>query len=225
MPFLRKRYMLQYKILLKCTKGKDHGRKWRFTIHNDTVVIGRLKGCHLVLNDSQVSQSHCLLQVQNNFLSLIDMGSSFGTKVNDTIISDVRILNDNDMIHVGDSCLHLQILSPSQEHIKAKQAESKNDEQLVEEFLAPPSKNSKEPYVQNTSITNLDIVAETNLDISTKQTCTLCQKQKQVTPIGENYTWNYCSACEDFAYFTKVKLAKHYQIKYFIKCSLQVSCK
>ncbi|BBM83844.1 serine/threonine-protein kinase [Candidatus Uabimicrobium amorphum] len=210
--------MLQYKILLKCVKGPDKGRKWRFTLKNDTIVIGRLHGCHLLLKDSRVSQSHCLIQIQNSDLTIIDMGSSFGTCINDKPLENIQVLRNDDVILLGDTSLVLQILSPSV--VEANSPIIKNEEQIVEEFLAPQSKIPKEPYHSNTSITNLDIVEETNLEISTQKKCTFCEKEQQVSSIGEHCPWLYCEECKEFACFVRLTLAEDYQI---IGVPLQVS--
>lgn len=202
--------MLQYKISLKCTAGPDKGRKWRFTLKNDTIVIGRLHGCHLLLKDPKVSQSHCLIQVQNSELTIIDMGSSFGTNVNDKALQNLHVLQNDDIIHIGNTSLILKILSPSSVEVSSPVV--RNEEQLVDEFLAPQNKIPKEPYHSNTSITNLDIVDETNLEISTQEKCTFCQKEQQVSSIGEHCPWFYCTMCEEFASFVKVDLAEKYQI-------------
>ncbi|WP_372368172.1 FHA domain-containing protein [Candidatus Uabimicrobium sp. HlEnr_7] len=202
--------MLQYKILIKCIKGVDQGREWRFTIKNDTVVIGRLRGCHLVVNDDKVSQSHCLIQVQNNDLSIIDMGSSFGTLVNENQLQGIQTLQNGDNVNLGDSTLNLKILSPDpQEKLKPRRFSQKNDEALVEEFLAPHNRISTD-YQSNTSITNLDIIEETNLEISTS--CIFCKNEEHTFPIGEYCVWNSCKNCKDFTHFIKVVLAENYQI-------------
>lgn len=101
---------MRYQINLCCKEGPDKGRLWRYVLDaSTTIVIGRLRGCHLLLHDTKVSQSHCLLQIQDDKLCLIDMGSHSCTYVNGQAISRAHTLADGDMISIGNSSLLLSV--------------------------------------------------------------------------------------------------------------------
>jgi len=100
--------MLKFHVQLHCLQGTDKGKKWDcIFINNKTIVIGRVPGCHILLSDSTVSQSQCLIQIQEEKLCVIDMGSSFGTKLNERRIQGATPLKNKDCLHIGNSILQL----------------------------------------------------------------------------------------------------------------------
>ena len=106
---------MKYHATFECTKGPDQGKKWRHSFHgSQSVVIGRLRGCHILLTDPKVSQSHCLIQIQGKALCLIDMGSTHGTRVNSETTIGAVSLKDGDRISLGKSrlVLHLEGVEP-----------------------------------------------------------------------------------------------------------------
>ena len=72
----------------------------------DIIKIGRLASAHLRLDDPKVSRIHAVIDIANGEVSIIDMGSAEGTRVNGEKVSRTR-LNDGDEIGLGDSRLVL----------------------------------------------------------------------------------------------------------------------
>lgn len=71
----------------------------------DIIKIGRLASAHLRLEDTKVSRIHAVIDIANgNEVSIIDMGSAEGTRVNGEKVSRVR-LNHGDEVGLGDSKL------------------------------------------------------------------------------------------------------------------------
>lgn len=72
----------------------------------DIVKIGRLASAHLRLEDPKVSRIHAVIDVTANGgeVSIIDMGSAEGTRVNGEKVSRVRLKN-GDQVELGDSRL------------------------------------------------------------------------------------------------------------------------
>jgi hypothetical protein len=71
----------------------------------DIIKIGRLASAHLRLEDNKVSRIHAVIDIANgNEVSVIDMGSAEGTRVNGEKVSRVR-LKHGDEIGLGDSRL------------------------------------------------------------------------------------------------------------------------
>src|SRR6186713_2395788 len=73
----------------------------------DIIKIGRLASAHLRLQDPKVSRIHAVIDIAaGNEVSIIDMGSAEGTRVNGEKVSRVR-LKHGDEIGLGDSKLVL----------------------------------------------------------------------------------------------------------------------
>src|SRR5687768_2156658 len=71
----------------------------------DIIKIGRLASAHLRLEDTKVSRIHAVIDIANgNEVSIIDMGSAEGTRVNGEKVSRVR-LKHGDEVGLGDSRL------------------------------------------------------------------------------------------------------------------------
>ena len=71
----------------------------------DIIKIGRLASAHLRLEDTKVSRIHAVIDIANvNEVSIIDMGSAEGTRVNGDKVSRVR-LKHGDEVCLGDSRL------------------------------------------------------------------------------------------------------------------------
>lgn len=71
----------------------------------DIIKIGRLASAHLRLEDPKVSRIHAVIDIANgNDVSIIDMGSAEGTRVNGEKVSRVH-LKHGDEVGLGDSRL------------------------------------------------------------------------------------------------------------------------
>jgi pSer/pThr/pTyr-binding forkhead associated (FHA) protein len=66
--------------------------------------IGRDPAADLLLEDNRVSTQHALIRFLENGFTIIDLGSTNGTRVNGQLISQMR-LQQNDRVEVGDVVL------------------------------------------------------------------------------------------------------------------------
>jgi ABC transport system ATP-binding/permease protein len=66
-----------------------------------TMIVGRVAGVDLQLDDDSVSRRHAELTVEGRQVSLKDLGSANGTSVNGAPISEDTILNAGDVIQFG----------------------------------------------------------------------------------------------------------------------------
>lgn len=73
-----------------------------FHVNETPIVIGRAIDCELTLLRSHVSRNHARLQVIDNTLNIEDLGSSNGTYVNGSKITDKARLYDGDEIRLKD---------------------------------------------------------------------------------------------------------------------------
>lgn len=80
----------------------------------DIIKIGRLASAHLRLEDTKVSRIHAVIDISQtrDEVSIIDMGSAEGTRVNSEKVSRVR-LKHGDEVGLGDSRLVI-VLEPSE---------------------------------------------------------------------------------------------------------------
>ena len=67
----------------------------------------RKRGPDIVLKDGSVSRTHALVFVDKDVVSLADLMSTNGTKVNGGLVSDVD-LREGDVVHVGKTRLKVE---------------------------------------------------------------------------------------------------------------------
>ncbi len=67
----------------------------------------RKRGPDIVLKDRSVSRTHALVFVDKEIISVADLMSTNGTKVNGGIITDVD-LNEGDVVHLGKTRLRVE---------------------------------------------------------------------------------------------------------------------
>jgi len=72
------------------------------------VTIGRLPDCILPIPDANVSRRHCEVRPAGSGYVLVDLGSTNGTKVNGIRIQGERMLNDGDIVSVGNTHLRFE---------------------------------------------------------------------------------------------------------------------
>lgn len=93
-----------------------------YTLRDDEVVLGRMTGIGVPLNDVGISRRHAVIHVNGGgSLILRDLGSRNGTLVNGHRVETVD-LNDGDVIELGESTkLVVTWADPAQEMILRKQ--------------------------------------------------------------------------------------------------------
>ena len=73
------------------------------------ITVGRSQECNIVVNDEKASRVHLqLVQDDNGNVSVVDLGSTNGTWVNDNRIAGEMRLNQGDRIRVGNTLLQWQ---------------------------------------------------------------------------------------------------------------------
>jgi pSer/pThr/pTyr-binding forkhead associated (FHA) protein len=95
------------KLVLKLASGQEE----EFALAKASVTIGRAVINDIVLSDSKVSRVHARLQYGDEDLSLEDLGSANGTRVNGLAIERVAIA-PGDVIELGDSTLRYETEPP-----------------------------------------------------------------------------------------------------------------
>ena len=85
--------------ILAVDAGPDRGKI--FALRKLPSVIGRSRGCDIVLNDSTVSRRHACLDRKEGLYVITDLVSTNGTKVNGEKITGSAVLKAGDVITVG----------------------------------------------------------------------------------------------------------------------------
>jgi hypothetical protein len=79
----------------------------RVALADEEATIGRLPDCAVPLSDPQVSRHHAQVRRGPEGFRVVDLGSTNGTTVNGTIISD-HPLRDGDEIGVGNTAIRFE---------------------------------------------------------------------------------------------------------------------
>ena len=79
----------------------------KVTVGHRVVSIGRLPECTVTLSDPNVSRRHAEVRPGSQ-LTIVDLGSTNGTKVNGLRIDGERVLVDGDIISLGSSHLRFE---------------------------------------------------------------------------------------------------------------------
>lgn len=75
---------------------------------SDEVIIGRAEKCHLVLEDSYVSQMHARIFTRDGVVMVEDLGSTNGTYVNRRRITSPTELQRGDRVKIGKTVLEMR---------------------------------------------------------------------------------------------------------------------
>lgn len=65
------------------------------------LLVGRLLKCDVVIEDGSVSSQHARLQLINQQLRVVDMGSTNGTRINYSVLQGAGYLLDGDTLEIG----------------------------------------------------------------------------------------------------------------------------
>ncbi len=94
-----------YKLLIKKSNGKESA--YLAPLSDKTFNIGRAADNKIVFDENKVSRYHARITCDKDRIILEDLGSTFGTYVNDIKISQNTILNVNDVISIGNYIINI----------------------------------------------------------------------------------------------------------------------
>lgn len=81
------------------------GKQETWNLPEEPFVIGRLSGCDLKLDDTELSRQHCQIEFHEGTYSIRDLGSRNGTLVNGEPVV-LQALSPGDVVQIGDTSLH-----------------------------------------------------------------------------------------------------------------------
>jgi hypothetical protein len=88
------------------TNGADAGRT--FDLHSGDMVIGRAEGSQIRLEDSRISHNHAILRVRDEEVTIEDLHSTNGTRVNGVVVEHETPVAPGDQIDLGGVQLRLE---------------------------------------------------------------------------------------------------------------------
>jgi hypothetical protein len=86
---------------------REDGGERTVALSSDTVTIGRLADCDVVLKDKGASRKHAQLKLRDGGWTLTDLGSTNGTRLNGQTIQS-RELADRDKITIGTTVIEFR---------------------------------------------------------------------------------------------------------------------
>ncbi len=103
-----------FSITAEVVEGEEVPAGWivlpdgaRVAVGDDPVVIGRLPECDIVLSDVNVSRRHAEVRHDSNGVTVVDLGSTNGTRVNGAPIRQQRLAG-GDLVTVGITTLRFE---------------------------------------------------------------------------------------------------------------------
>jgi pSer/pThr/pTyr-binding forkhead associated (FHA) protein len=115
-------------------------------LRRDATIIGREKG-DIVINDTEVSATHCQIQEINGIYHIFDMNSTNGTFVNNERIVKAK-LKDGDVVSIGTTSFKISLQEEkSTRHIPTIFKPSKSDKSksssLIETLIESEIRNTQ----------------------------------------------------------------------------------
>jgi pSer/pThr/pTyr-binding forkhead associated (FHA) protein len=98
------------KLVFEVRRGVDVISVEKFS--TSTIKVGNLRSSHLKLDDPSVSRMHCVIEMEGDEVSVFDLGSPQGTRVNGVKVQK-SIINRGDVVGVGVFDLALQLVRPT----------------------------------------------------------------------------------------------------------------
>ena len=75
------------------------------------MIVGRKEG-GLIIDDPKVSSMHAKFTMEGDNFVVWDFGSSNGTYVNGKKIREATVLEENDLVKIGDTVFVVKLLNP-----------------------------------------------------------------------------------------------------------------
>jgi diguanylate cyclase (GGDEF)-like protein len=102
----------------------------------EDVVLGRSKGCDVVLDDPAVSRQHSFISYTKSGYRITDLGSFNSTIVNDKKVSRSRLLKPGDLIRIG----HMVFKYLSSDHVERQYHEEIYSMMITDGLTGIPNK-------------------------------------------------------------------------------------
>ena len=143
----------QYSSILTIETPSGSKEKVRLR-QEEATIFGRSKG-DIILDDSEISSTHCQIYFSGGEHYILDMNSTNGTFVNDVRIIKCK-LKHNDIVTLGQSSIlfqkHKKTASAQQIPLTSKKIHAKERSRVTDDFLADSSiREDPPPQIQITA--------------------------------------------------------------------------
>ncbi len=166
-------------VKLRVTQGKNVGQD--VPIPGKKFLIGRAEDCHLRAGSDLISRHHCIIIIDDGYLSVRDFGSKNGTYVNNERVSGECEIKHGDQLRVGPLEFALQVSQGSLSGKKkppvhdAKEAAARtaanpvDEEPDVDRWLNEPAPVVRDPATQDTQMVRTGDTDEIDIGGSTRE--------------------------------------------------------
>src|SRR5438876_11129485 len=86
---------------VKLVLEKDGREAQTFKLRSEETIAGRRRGCKLRIPSETVSRHHCRLIFRDDYLTVEDLASVNGTRVNGQLIGKPTIVHPGDRLTIG----------------------------------------------------------------------------------------------------------------------------
>jgi len=119
-------------------RDRDGGRR-RVDLRAGELRVGRLGNCDIVLEDSEVSRNHCILQITDTTTTLVDLGSTNGTWLDGSRVDGEVPLTPGTTVRIGPFLLDYQRGNAEEmRHAAELEREMERAGAYVQALLTPP---------------------------------------------------------------------------------------
>ena len=133
-------------LRLRVTEGPDAGRE--FGLERSAVIGRSARRADLVLHDPEVSRRHASLHLDEDGVSVEDLGSTNGTFVGDERVTGRHRVHPGDLLKIGTTVLEAEIVTeaePEQDTpVEGAVEEAAEVEGEAEEAVAEPEAEAEE---------------------------------------------------------------------------------
>jgi len=153
-------------VRLKVLRGASAGKE--VAISGPRFFIGRSEECNLRANSDAISRKHCAIVIEEQDVTIRDLGSRNGTYVNGSRIEGVQKLQMGDQLRVGP--LEFLVTHTDETAVKrpkpatAELVEANEDEMagmvndwLEEEAKSPETRTESEPETREYKLDDTDV--------------------------------------------------------------------
>lgn len=74
-------------------------------IGKEPITVGRSPASTIRITDAASSRKHCMIKCSDVAVTVVDMGSANGTRVNGTRITREQVLHNGDVVQIGKTLL------------------------------------------------------------------------------------------------------------------------
>lgn len=135
---------------LVVTSGRTSSKE--IALSRFPVTVGRHRECQLRVTSRLVSRRHCLLDHEDGWLAVEDLGSSNGTVVNGQKISQRTIIKPGDSLEVGPIAFEIHYNPPGSNGVSATSlvgSAAADDTSLVDQTISRSAKNGTPPIISD----------------------------------------------------------------------------